>query len=99
MHSGTTDKTAKLVKDAELTQSYVKKYFDKYGLMVNASKTQIIFIGSRQNIAKIPKAIKIQFNNKVISPSLYVKNLGVYFDRFMTLEHHIDKTDKKQWEL
>ena len=95
VHSGTTDKIDELVKDAELTLSKVKKYFDKNGLMVNASKTQIIFIGSRQNIAKIPKDITVRFDNKDISPSLYVKNLGVYFDRFMTFEHHIDETYKK----
>ena len=54
-----------------------------------------MFIGSRQNIGRIPENLKINFGGNEISPSNYVKNLGVYFDRFMSFDHHIDETYKK----
>ena len=62
---------------------------------MNASKTQIILIGSRQNISKIPGNIKIQFDGNDVIPSKYVKNLGVYMDNFMVFDKHIDETYKK----
>ena len=63
--------------------------------MINTAKTQIIFIGSRQNIGRIPDDVKIRFNGSEISPSKHVKNLGVHFDNFMTFDRHIDETSKK----
>ena len=95
IHTGTVDRIDELIMDAELTLRNAKEYFDKNGLLVNASKTQIIFIGSRQNISKIPENIKIQFDGSCISPSKYVKNLGVYLDNYMTYDKHIDEIYKK----
>ena len=95
IHTGTVDKIDELIKDAELTLRNAKKYFDKNGLLINASKTQMIFIGSRQNISRIPENLKIQFDGTDISPSKHVKNLGIYMDNFMTFDRHIDETYKK----
>ena len=95
IHTGTVDRIDELIKDAELTLRNAKKYFDKNGLLVNASKTQVIFIGSRQNISKVPENIKIRFDESDITPSKCVKNLGVYLDSYMTFNAHIDETYKK----
>ncbi len=46
--------------------------------MVNASKTQSIFIGSRQLCSRIPEDLIIKLDGTIISPSSHVKNLGLY---------------------
>ena len=63
--------------------------------MLNESKTQCIFIGSRQYISKIPNEIMIKFGNNNIVPSSCVKNLGVYIDQYLLFDTHIDKLVKK----
>ena len=72
-----------------------KIYFDRNGLKVNPQKTQAIFIGSRQNIAKIPSDLRINFDGVLIEPSKSVKNLGVIFDNYMTFENHIKDLHRK----
>ena len=63
--------------------------------MINANKTQCIFIGRHQNIARIPENTKINFDGNVINPSIQVKNLGVHMDRHMRFDKHIDEVYKK----
>ena len=95
LHTGTVKEINLLIQDAENTLTQAKNYFNRNGLLVNPNKTQCIFIGSRQNIARIPEDIIIRFDNSEINPSLYVKNLGIYFDQYMTFERHIDEMYKK----
>ena len=63
--------------------------------MINASKTQCIFIGSRQLISQIPGNITINFDGTSISPSAHVKNLGLHLDRYMMFDTHINELTKK----
>ena len=65
------------------------------GLMLNEKKTQVIFIGSRQYISRIPDNININFSGNIINPSKQVKNLGVYFDNYMDFNIHIDEMTRK----
>ena len=64
-------------------------------LQVNEAKTQCIFIGSRQYIARIPKDSKIKFGSKFICPSSSVKNLGVHMDQYLSYDVHINEITKK----
>ena len=95
LHTGTVKEINQLIKKAENTLTLAKNHFNKNGLLVNSNKTQCIFIGSRQNIAKIPKDVLIRFGGSDITPSLNVKNLGIYFDQYMTFERHIDEMHRK----
>ena len=95
LHTGTAKELEFLIKKAEDTLAQAKSYFDKNGLLVNSNKTQCIFIGSRQNIARIPEDVIIRFGSSNIKPNICVKNLGVYFDQYMTFERHIDEMHKK----
>lgn len=95
VHTGTVEEIHELIRDAESTLENVKLYFDRNGLMINANKTQCIFIGSHQNIARIPENTKINFDGNVINPSIQVKNLGVHMDRHMRFDKHIDEVYKK----
>ncbi len=63
--------------------------------MINPSKTQCIFIGSRQLIAQIPDNISIDFHGTIIFPSTHVKNLGLHMDRYMVFDTHINEITKK----
>ncbi len=70
-------------------------YFLLNGLMINSSKTQCIFIGSRQLCSRIAEDVVVQFDGTSISPSTHVKNLGLYMDRYLTFETHISEISKK----
>lgn len=63
--------------------------------MLNEAKTQCIFIGNKQLLSHIPDDIVIQFNDTRISPSYTVKNLGLYMDRYMLFDKHINELTKK----
>ena len=95
IHSGTIDDLPELIRRVENTLSLAKTYFDKNGLLLNAKKTQILFIGNRQLIARIPPNTTINYDNHIITPIKYAKNLGVYFDCFMSFDVHIDELSKK----
>ena len=95
LHTGTINEINQLVKETENTLTQTKYYFNKNGLLVNPNKTQCIFIGSRQNIARIPRDTVISFGNSEIKPSVHVKNLGVYLDQYMSFERHVDEIYKK----
>ena len=84
-----------LICRAEEILNRAKCYFLTNGLLLNEKKTQFIFIGSRQYISEIGDDIHINFNGNIIKPMKFVKNLGVYFDRYMSFETHIDEIYKK----
>ena len=83
-----------LIRKAENLLSKVKKYFLTNGLLVNANKTQCILISSAQYLNKIPE-VKICCDGEYIIPSQTVKNLGLYIDRTMTFNTHIEEMCKK----
>ncbi len=53
------------------------------GLMLNTSKTQLIFIGTRGHVAQIPNNTFIKVDDTNIVPSASVKDLGIFFDNYM----------------
>jgi len=95
LHAAPVSNLNELIRNTQHTLTEAKMYFDKNGLKLNPDKTQCIFIGSRQNIAKIPLNTTIEFEGYQIKPSTSVKNLGVHIDRYMTFETHIDNIHKK----
>ena len=92
---GKVDDLNDIVKKAEDILVKAKRYFDKNGLLINSKKTQCIFIGSRQNISKIPHDLHINFDGNELTPSHSVKNLGVHIDRYMTFNVHINEMHHK----
>ncbi len=95
MHSDTLDNLDIITKTAEATLARVREYFLRNGLLINPNKTQCIFIGSRQLIPHIPEDIVIRFDGISIRPSTHVKNLGLYMDRYLIFETHINEMTKK----
>ncbi|MEL6989626.1 MAG: hypothetical protein AAGK97_17585 [Bacteroidota bacterium] len=72
-----------------------KRYFNSIGLLLNESKTQFMFFGSKQFISRIPDDLEIIIDNITIKPSKRIKNLGVYMDSCLTFNLHIDEMIKK----
>ncbi len=95
LHSNTISKLDHLIKDTEKTLVQRRRYFLNNGLMLNSSKTQCVFIGNRQLLQSIPPNTTINFNGDIIYPSNHVKNLGVYIDRYMLFDVHINELNKK----
>ncbi len=95
LHSDSLDNLDTLIKNAEITLTKAKEYFLVNGLMVNPTKTQCIFIGSRQLLSHIPENVKIQFDGTSICPSAHVNNLGLHMDRYMMFDKHVNELTKK----
>ena len=93
--SDSVDNLEALINRAEMVLLEIKKYFLRNGLLLNANKTQCMFIGSAQYINKIPSNIIIKCDNDIIKPSHHVKNLGLHMDKYMTFNVHIDELSKK----
>ena len=95
LHCNTVDKLDQLIKDTEETLVKCRQYFLRNGLLLNSSKTQCMFIGNHQLLSNIPLNTKLNFNGNSIQPSNRVKNLGVYMDRYMLYDVHINELNKK----
>lgn len=67
--------------------------------MVNAGKTQCMFIGSRQLLSQVSPNIKTQVDGNFIIPCKSVKNLPTHFDNFMLLDTHITEMSKKIYRI
>ena len=87
--SGRPGDIGSLVASMEQTLSHLSQWFGKNGLKINAEKTQLIVLGSRQNIQRLA-AVSINFMGATVVGSPTVRNLGVVFDQRMTFAAHID---------
>ena len=61
----------------------------------NDSKTEFLVIGSLQQLAKVIKVDNIQVGSLKIKPVSTLRNLGAWFDSFMTMKTHIGKACSK----
>ncbi len=63
--------------------------------MLNTSKTQWSFVGTRGLLSEIPVGTHLRVDNVRIDPTDNFENLGTYFDKHLTFEKHIDKIGAK----
>ena len=57
-------------------------------LLINDSKTELILIGSKQQLSKL-QPISISVGNSTINNSSVAKNLGCWFDANLNMSKHI----------
>lgn len=95
LYTGNVRELDCLILKTEDTLTSIERYFLSNGLMLNASKTQCIFIGSRQLLSHVPSNTVIKIHGETITPSNYVKNLGVCIDQFMLFDKHANELSKK----
>ena len=71
----------------------IKQWMLSDKLKLNDSKTEIILIGTRQQLAKV-NLTSFTFGDTEIALSSEVRNLGCWFDSHLTMNSHIVKTCK-----
>jgi hypothetical protein len=63
-------------------------------LQLNDGKTEVILIGSNQNLKQLPANLSLQVGETAVAPSTAVRNIGAIFDKNMTMEKHINTVCK-----
>ena len=92
--SGKKQDLVHLISLTEKALDSMFQWFCHNGMKVNASKTQMLVLGSPGMIKNLPP-ITINFSGATISDARIVKNLGVYIDRHLNFQAHIDDMVKK----
>lgn len=85
--SGPPSDITRLIRDLESSLSLLSNWYGKNGLKINAAKTQLIVLGTRQMTQRL-SPISVSFSGSTIASSNTVKNLGVWFDSDMTFSTH-----------
>ena len=65
-------------------------WYCSHGMKLNATKTQMIVIGTPAMLRHMP-AVQLKFCGATVKDSRVVKNLGVIIDRHLTYQSHIDE--------
>ena len=92
MYSSKKLKTIETVVNTELKQ--VSKWLKLNKLSLNADKTQLIFFHSKQHILNYDE-ISIKFHGNKLLPVDNIKYLGMYIDKYLSWDYHIQQLSKK----
>ena len=65
-------------------------------LHLNDSKTELLLIGTKQSLAKLPE-ISFKIGGDTISPSDSARNIGAIFDQNLNMQNHISSVCKGAW--
>ena len=69
----------------------IQKWMKEAKLQLNTDKTELLLIGTKQQLQKINMST-LGVGNDLTKPSKEVKNLGVWLDPSLTMNTHINKT-------
>ena len=72
-----------------IIQHNVGLWMDPNMLKMNSKKTDVIYIGSRNQLNKC-ESKEIHVRNNLITRSLVIKYLGAWIDELLTFQHHIN---------
>ena len=84
-----------LMRTGEDSIKKVQLYFDKNVLMLNANKTQCMFVGARGLLSQIPPYTRMQVNGNQYVLCKSFKNLDIHFDNHMQFDVHINELSRK----
>ena len=87
--SGRPGEIGTLTASMELNMSLLSTWFGKNGMKINAQKTQLMVLGTRQNLKQLP-TVGIKFMGATVSGSPTVRNLGVVLDQTLSFTAHVD---------
>ena len=79
-----------LIRRVESTVERALRYFAVNGLKVNVQRTQILFVGYRSYVERLPINLKIRVGSSLVSPSEVVKNLGISMDNYLSFDKQVD---------
>lgn len=86
--------TKTILKKMEKGFASCKKYFHKWKIKINSSKTQSIIFPFNNSPKRLPTR-QIKFDNEFVDIQKDVKYLGVWLDKKLNFSKHIDETCKK----
>ena len=92
--SGPAGDLGGLISRMEVSLASLSDWFCANALKVNASKTQLIAFGSRQNLRKLPN-FKVHFRDAALQPCVQVGNLGVTFDSTLSWDAHVSDLSRR----
>ena len=92
MYSSKKLKSIETVVNTEL--KLVSKWLKLNKLSLNSNKTELIFFHSKRHILNYD-GISIKFNNKKLIPVDNVKYLGMYIDKYLSWNFHIQQLSNK----
>ena len=91
--SGPKNNVRGLISRMEASLETLNKWFHSNALKVNASKTQLMIFGSRQNLKHLPPVVS--FRDAELEPCAQAGNLGVVFDSSLTWEAHVTELSRR----
>jgi len=94
LNSGPVSSLREMITTAEHNCSRINEYLGTNGLKQNADKTQVIVLGSPQNLAKVGQ-IEINVAGKTIHSSDTLSTLGLKLDGPLTFRNHINGISKR----
>ena len=68
----------------------IDKWFSSNRLKMNPEKTQLIWLGTRQQLGSLVITSLLLHDGTTIMPSESARNLGVIFDSQMTMAEHVN---------
>ena len=71
--------------------SDIESWMSSNRLKLNASKTEFIWIGTRQQLSKVEDEA-LMVCGQSVTPMVKVRDLGVFIDRELTMEAHVSNT-------
>ena len=83
-----------LVACLEQNLTALAVWLRKNGLKVNADKTQLLVLGTRQNLRQLPP-ISVEFMGTTITGSPTARNLGVTFDVNLSFGDHVTEVVRR----
>ena len=86
--SGQKSNLQAVISRLESGLNSLDRWFRANGLKVNATKTQVITFGSRQNIRSLAP-VTVNFGGVALEPCTEVRNLGVTFDHLLNWDRHV----------
>ena len=90
LSTGASNARAAVVRFVSCTEK-IESWMSCNRLKMNAEKTQVIWIGSRQQLAKVDIE-ELQLLSANVNFSTTVSNLGVHFDSQLTMWDHVTAT-------
>ena len=92
--SGRKADLAGLISKMESALSTLFTWFCSNDMKVNAAKTQMIVLGTRQMLNGLP-SVSIRFAGTIVRESATVKNLGLVMDRHLHYHDHVNRVVSK----
>ena len=83
-----------MIETMECTLDSLSRWYCSHGMRLNASKTQMVVLGTPAMLRHMP-AVQLSFCGATVSDSRVVRNLGVTIDRHLNYQSHIAEMARK----